>query len=80
MEKPRRANAWGGFSIDVGRGLVFAGLGSAAFDFFGGDRHGDNLFANCTIALDARTGNASGTSRRCVMTCGTTTCRSTRTW
>ena len=38
------------------RGLVFAGLGSAAFDFYGGDRHGDNLFANCTIALDARTG------------------------
>ena len=30
--------------------------GSAAFDFYGGDRHGENLFANCTIALDARTG------------------------
>jgi quinoprotein glucose dehydrogenase len=51
------ANAWGGLSIDRTRGLVFAGLGSAAFDFYGGDRHGDNLFANCTIALDARTGN-----------------------
>ena len=50
------ANAWGGLSLDVSRGLVFAGLGSAAFDFYGGDRHGDNLFANCTIALDARTG------------------------
>ncbi|MHB1558226.1 MAG: pyrroloquinoline quinone-dependent dehydrogenase [Isosphaeraceae bacterium] len=50
------ANAWGGFSVDIDRGLVFAGLGSAAFDFFGGDRHGANLFANCTIALDARTG------------------------
>ncbi|APW62767.1 pyrroloquinoline quinone-dependent dehydrogenase [Paludisphaera borealis] len=50
------ANAWGGFSVDIERGLVFAGLGSAAFDFYGGDRHGDNLFANCTIALDARTG------------------------
>jgi quinoprotein glucose dehydrogenase len=50
------ANPWGGFSVDVGRGLVFAGLGSAAFDFHGGDRHGDNLFANCTIALDAKTG------------------------
>jgi quinoprotein glucose dehydrogenase len=50
------ANAWGGLSIDVDRGLVFAGLGSAAFDFYGGDRRGDNLFANCTIALDARTG------------------------
>jgi quinoprotein glucose dehydrogenase len=50
------ANAWGGLSVDADRGLVFAGLGSAAFDFYGGDRHGDNLFANCTIALDARTG------------------------
>jgi quinoprotein glucose dehydrogenase len=50
------ANAWGGLSVDADRGLVFAGLGSAAFDFFGGDRPGDNLFANCTIALDARTG------------------------
>jgi quinoprotein glucose dehydrogenase len=50
------ANAWGGLSIDVDRGLVFAGLGSAAFDFYGGDRPGDNLFANCTVALDAKTG------------------------
>ncbi len=50
------ANAWGGLSVDVDRGIVFAGLGSAAFDFYGGDRHGANLFANCTIALDARTG------------------------
>ena len=57
MERARCAvNAWGGFSVDTRRGLVFAGLGSAAFDFYGGDRHGDNLFANCTIALDARTG------------------------
>ena len=50
------ANAWGGLSVDVKRGLVFAGLGSAAFDFYGGDRHGANLFANCTIALNAKTG------------------------
>jgi quinoprotein glucose dehydrogenase len=49
-------NAWGGISVDTKRGLVFAGLGSAAFDFYGGDRHGDNLFANCTLALDAKTG------------------------
>jgi quinoprotein glucose dehydrogenase len=50
------ANAWGGLSVDPERGLVFAGLGSAAFDFYGGDRRGANLFANCTVALDARTG------------------------
>jgi quinoprotein glucose dehydrogenase len=50
------ANAWGGFSVDAKRGMVFAGLGSAAFDFYGGDRCGANLFANCTIALNAKTG------------------------
>lgn len=50
------ANAWGGVSVDVARGMVFVGTGSAAFDFYGGDRPGDNLFANCTIALDAATG------------------------
>jgi len=50
------ANAWGGLSVDADRGMVFAGLGSAAFDFYGGDRPGENLFANCTIALDAKTG------------------------
>lgn len=50
------ANGWGGVSVDQKRGLVFVGLGSAAFDFYGGDRKGDNLFANSTVALDARTG------------------------
>lgn len=50
------ANAWPGFTVDIQRGMVFAGTGSAAFDFFGGDRGGDNLFANCTLALDAATG------------------------
>ncbi len=50
------ANAWGGYSVDTQRGMVFAGLGSAAFDFYGGDRPGQNLFANCTLALDGRTG------------------------
>lgn len=50
------ANAWGGYSVDTERGMVFAGLGSAAFDFYGGDRKGQNLFANCTIALDGKTG------------------------
>ena len=50
------ANAWGGFTIDEKRGIVFCGTGSCSPDFFGGDRKGDNLFANCTLALDARTG------------------------
>jgi len=50
------ANAWSGYTVDVKHGIVFAGLGSASSDFYGADRLGDDLFANCTIALDARTG------------------------
>jgi quinoprotein glucose dehydrogenase len=50
------ANAWGGISIDTERGLALFGTGSAAFDFYGGDRLGQNLFANSTVAVDARTG------------------------
>lgn len=49
-------NAWSGYSIDVKNGIIFAGLGSAASDFYGSDRLGSNLFANCTLALNARTG------------------------
>jgi len=49
-------NAWAGYTLDVKHGIVFAGLGSASSDFYGADRLGQNLFANCTLALDARTG------------------------
>jgi quinoprotein glucose dehydrogenase len=50
------ANSWSGLSVDATRGLVFAPTGSAAFDFWGGNRHGANLYANSLIALDAATG------------------------
>jgi quinoprotein glucose dehydrogenase len=50
------ANVWSGFALDEKRGIVFCPTGSAAFDFWGGNRVGDNLFANCLIALDASTG------------------------
>ncbi|WP_367874805.1 PQQ-binding-like beta-propeller repeat protein [Luteolibacter sp. Populi] len=50
------ANVWTGFALDEARGLVFCPTGSAAFDFWGGDRIGQNLYANCLIALDANTG------------------------
>ncbi len=49
-------NPWSGFTVDEKNGLVLCGTGSAASDFYGADRHGDNLFANCTLVLDARTG------------------------
>ena len=55
-ERVGGANNWAGVSIDPERGLVFVPTGSAAYDFYGGDRAGDNLFANTLLALDAATG------------------------
>jgi len=50
------ANSWPGMAVDEKRGLVFVPTGSAAFDFYGGNRPGDNLYANSLIALNAATG------------------------
>ena len=50
------ANAWAGLTVDPKLGMVFAATGSASFDFYGANRIGDDLFANCVLALDARTG------------------------
>ncbi|HMD21402.1 MAG TPA: PQQ-binding-like beta-propeller repeat protein [Alloacidobacterium sp.] len=50
------ANNWAGFAVDAQRGIVYAPTGSAAFDFYGGDRIGNDLFANTLLALDAETG------------------------
>jgi quinoprotein glucose dehydrogenase len=50
------ANSWSGFTMDEKRGIVFAPTGSASFDFYGGKRKGQTLFANCLLALDAATG------------------------
>jgi quinoprotein glucose dehydrogenase len=50
------ANAWPGMAVDTRRGIVFTPTGSAATDFYGADRLGDNLFANSLIALNADTG------------------------
>jgi quinoprotein glucose dehydrogenase len=49
-------NAWSGFSLDEKRGIVYASIGSASYDFYGGKRLGNDLFANCVLALDASTG------------------------
>lgn len=49
-------NDWSGMSVDLERGLVFLALGSPSYDFYGADRHGQNLFGNCIVALDAATG------------------------
>ncbi len=50
------ANNWAGMTVDVNRGIVYVPTGSAVFDFYGGDRLGNDLFADSLIALDAETG------------------------
>ena len=50
------ANNWAGMSVDTERGIVYVPTGSAADDFYGANRVGDDLFADTLIALDAETG------------------------
>ncbi len=50
------ANAWSIMSTDPGRGLVFVPTGSASPDYYGGERPGDNLYADSVVALHASTG------------------------
>lgn len=49
-------NTWGEISLDVNRGIAYFPLGSPTYDYYGGDRHGSNLYGNCILALDARSG------------------------
>jgi quinoprotein glucose dehydrogenase len=50
------ANNWAGMALDAKRGVVYVPTGSAASDFYGADRLGDDLYANCLLALNAETG------------------------
>jgi glucose dehydrogenase len=50
------ANNWAGMALDVQHGIVYVPTGSAVSDFYGGDRAGDDLYANTLLALDANTG------------------------
>lgn len=50
------ANNWAGMAVDEKLGIVFVPTGSAASDFYGADRTGDNLFANTLLALNAESG------------------------
>jgi len=49
-------NTWSNFSIDEKRGIAYFPTGSPTYDYYGGRRKGENLFGNCILALDARTG------------------------
>ena len=50
------ANVWTSMAVDEINGLVFLPIGSASYDFYGGDRPGANLYGNSLVALDAATG------------------------
>ncbi|QNI38421.1 PQQ-binding-like beta-propeller repeat protein [Edaphobacter sp. 4G125] len=50
------ANNWAGMALDRERGIIFVPTGSAAPDFYGASRTGDDLYANTLLALDAATG------------------------
>ena len=50
------ANTWGEISLDEERGIAYFPIGSPTYDYYGADRLGSNLFGNCILALDARTG------------------------
>lgn len=49
-------NVWGFMTVDEERGIVYVPFGAPSWDRYGGDRHGDNLYANSIVAADARTG------------------------
>ena len=51
-----RREHWGEMSVDEERGIVYIPTGSPTYDFYGADREGANLFGDCLLALDARTG------------------------
>jgi glucose dehydrogenase len=50
------ANSWGELSLDEKRGIAYFALGAPTYDFYGADRIGANLFGDCVLALNARTG------------------------
>lgn len=50
------ANCWGEISVDVKRGIVYIPTASPKYNFYGADRVGADLFGDCLLALDARTG------------------------
>lgn len=56
LDEGAGANNWCGMALDIERGTVFIPTGTSTDDFYGGGRLGENLYANCLIALDAATG------------------------
>ena len=55
-EKFGGVHNWSESTIDEDLGIIYIPTGTARYDFYGGNRPGNNLFANSVLALDARTG------------------------
>lgn len=55
-ERTGAANAWAPLSVDARNGLVFVPTSAPSPDFYGGERKGDNHYANSLVALDGETG------------------------
>jgi quinoprotein glucose dehydrogenase len=49
-------NVWGEITVDEKRGIAYLPVSSPTYDYYGADRIGMNLFSDCLLALDARTG------------------------
>ena len=54
--RPGGVHDWSELTVDEEKGIVYIPFGTARYDFYGGNRKGDNLFGNCIVALDAETG------------------------
>jgi len=50
------ANVWGTISADPELGYAYLPVSSVSHDRYGGERPGENLFSDCLVAVDARTG------------------------
>jgi quinoprotein glucose dehydrogenase len=49
-------NVWGEITVDVRRGIAYLPISSPTYDYYGADRVGMNLFSDCLVAVNARTG------------------------
>jgi quinoprotein glucose dehydrogenase len=73
-------DVWGEITVDEKRGIAYFPVSSAKYELYGGDRPGNNLFADSLLALDARTGKYLWHSRPCTTISGTTIRRPRRSW
>ena len=72
------ANVWSTMVADPERNLIFAPVGSASPDFWGGERKGENLYSSSIVALNAATGEVVWIFNIFTTTSGTTTRRRRR--